>query len=211
MDSTTTQKRSGRPKSEEKRDAIRRAAAQLFLDNGLHRSTMDAVAAEAGVSKQTVYSHFRSKEELFAAVIAGKVEEYFLDATVCHPLGDLRTQLIELGRRFVDLIYDEEAVSMWRTVIAESVAHPEIADTFFEQGPRRVFAVLRELMAECGRRGLLQIDDPEEAAGFLVSLLRGHPHMEVLCNLSPPPPVKWRARHVPLMIDRFLELYRLSR
>ena len=207
MDSTTAHKRIGRPKSEEKRDAIRDAAGQLFLEKGLHRSSMDAIAAEAGVSKQTVYSHFRSKEELFAAVIAGKVEEYFLDTGVCRPLDDLRGQLIELGRRFVDLIYDEEAVAMWRIVIAESVAHPEIADTFFDQGPRRVFAVLGGMMAECGRRGLLEIDDPAEAAGFLVSLLRGHPHMEVLCNLTPPPSDEWRERHVPLMIDRFLALY----
>jgi TetR/AcrR family transcriptional repressor of mexJK operon len=210
MVSKLTQKRSGRPKSEEKRDAIRIAAGQLFLKNGLHRSSMDAVAAEAGVSKQTVYSHFRSKQELFAAVIAGKVEEYFLEANICEPLGDVRKQLIELGRRFVDLIYDEEAVSMWRTVIAESVAHPEIAETFFEQGPRRVFAELTGIMLECGRQGLLQIEDPEEAAGFLISMLRGHPHMEVLCNLSPPPSAAWRKRHVPLMIDRFIRLYRPS-
>jgi TetR/AcrR family transcriptional repressor of mexJK operon len=209
--SSSIRRGSGRPKSEEKRDAIRLAAGQLFLRQGLQRSTMDAIAAEAGVSKQTVYSHFRCKEELFEAVIAGKVEEYFLEAADFLPVTDVRQTLEDLGRRFVDLIYDAEAIAMWRVVIAESTAHPEIAAAFFEQGPRKTFSVLRRVLRACAEAGQLAIADPEEGAALFITMARGLPHMEVLCGLSPPPTAAWRELHVAATAERFLSLCRPSR
>lgn len=65
----------GRPKDLAKRKAILEAAKTLFLSNGYDGSSMDAIAAEAGVSKLTVYSHFTDKEKLFAAAVQSKCEE----------------------------------------------------------------------------------------------------------------------------------------
>ena len=50
---------------ERKRDAIGRAALTLFASDGYERTSVDAIAAEAGVSKRTVYSHYGDKESLF--------------------------------------------------------------------------------------------------------------------------------------------------
>ncbi len=55
--------------SERKRDAIARAAVTLFASDGYERTSVDAIAAEAGVSKRTVYSHFGDKESLFLSVV----------------------------------------------------------------------------------------------------------------------------------------------
>ena len=74
-------KRRGRPKSEEKAEAIQMAAIGLFMADGMDRTSMDAIAAAAGVSKQTVYSHFKSKDDLFRTCVASKVETYGLDPT----------------------------------------------------------------------------------------------------------------------------------
>ena len=65
----------GRPKDLAKRQAILDAAKILFLSNGYASTSMDAVAAEAGVSKLTVYSHFNDKETLFSAAVMAKCEE----------------------------------------------------------------------------------------------------------------------------------------
>ena len=70
--------RPGRPKSEEKRTSIRESAARLFLDEGFERTSMDSIANAAGVSKQTVYSHFENKDELFKSCIEGKIRQYEL-------------------------------------------------------------------------------------------------------------------------------------
>ncbi|MFJ8663148.1 TetR/AcrR family transcriptional regulator [Streptomyces sp. NPDC093795] len=61
-----------------KRQAIVRAARALFLREGFGVG-MDAIAAEAGVSKVTVYNHFGSKEALFTAVVAGALDEPLAD------------------------------------------------------------------------------------------------------------------------------------
>ncbi|MCC6595535.1 MAG: helix-turn-helix transcriptional regulator, partial [Rhodanobacteraceae bacterium] len=70
----------GRPKDLEKRAAILAAAKRLFLDHGFEGTSMDSIAAEAGVSKLTVYSHFRDKETLFTAAIRERCEEQMPEA-----------------------------------------------------------------------------------------------------------------------------------
>lgn len=59
----------GRPRDAEKNNAIVEAASLLFLEQGFDGTSMDEVAKRAGVSKQTVYSHFSGKEQLFSHVI----------------------------------------------------------------------------------------------------------------------------------------------
>ena len=58
---------SGRPRS--KKEQIVQAAIKVFLENGYAGTSMNRVAAEADVIKATIYSHFKDKEELFAAII----------------------------------------------------------------------------------------------------------------------------------------------
>ena len=70
---------------------------ELFLTEGFERTSMDSIAQAAGVSKQTVYSHFANKDDLFRSCIAAKVAEY--DLTV-EPT---EHQSLEIGlRAFVE-------------------------------------------------------------------------------------------------------------
>lgn len=52
-----------------KRDLLVRTALRLFAEHGFHATGIDRVVAEAGVSKKTLYHHFRSKDELVLAVL----------------------------------------------------------------------------------------------------------------------------------------------
>merc|ERR1711974_177483 len=78
----TQRKPRGRTKSEEKRSQIIDAAGDLFMEQGHESVSMDGIAKLAGVSKQTLYSHFGSKEQLFSAAIQCKTEEYPLADTL---------------------------------------------------------------------------------------------------------------------------------
>src|SRR5215472_5468716 len=60
--------------SERKREAIARAALTLFSSDGYERTSVDAIAAEAGVSKRTVYSYYGDKENLFLSVVRDTYE-----------------------------------------------------------------------------------------------------------------------------------------
>jgi TetR/AcrR family transcriptional repressor of mexJK operon len=75
----------GRPKDLAKRRAILDAAKNLFVRNGYASTSMDAVAAEAGVSKLTVYSHFTDKETLFSAAVVARCEEQMPELFVDLP------------------------------------------------------------------------------------------------------------------------------
>lgn len=82
----------GRPKDLEKRAAILAAAKALFIRNAFAGTSMDAIAAEAGVSKLTVYSHFGDKDNLFREVIRARIEDLLPENTYDYdaqaPIGE---------------------------------------------------------------------------------------------------------------------------
>src|SRR5476649_1016126 len=105
----------GRPKDLAKRQAILDAAKILFLTKGYASTSMDAVAAEAGVSKLTVYSHFNDKETLFSSAVVARCEEQlpelFFDVS-----SDLSVEavLLKIGRGFQTLINSPESLELHR-------------------------------------------------------------------------------------------------
>ena len=89
----------GRPKDLGKRAAILDVAKRLFSQNGFDGVSMDQIAAEAGVSKLTVYSHFGDKESLFSSAIRAKCEEQMPPTLFLAGLeGNLREQLTTIAR-----------------------------------------------------------------------------------------------------------------
>ncbi|MFZ1392197.1 MAG: TetR/AcrR family transcriptional regulator, partial [Dokdonella sp.] len=103
----------GRPKDLEKRAAILQAAKQLFPEHGFDGTSMDTIAALAGVSKLTVYSHFVDKERLFIEAVREKCAEQMpfelFDVDVSGPI---REQLMAIARAFFALVTSEESISL---------------------------------------------------------------------------------------------------
>lgn len=199
-------KSAGRPKSAEKRKAILHASADLFLKLGFRETSMDSVAAEAGVSKQTVYSHFDGKDALLRACVEDKVREYELSADDMPQDLPLASGLRKIGRQFVDLINDDDVIRMYRLIISESVAHPNVARSFFETGPKAtrevVAAFLRQRSEPEGRFG-----DGRDAAGLFFVLLEGMDLMHRLLNLTGPMPLDEREAHVERIVEQLLTLH----
>lgn len=199
--------RAGRPKSREKEADIRRAATDLFLAHGLKETSMDAVAQTAGVSKQTVYSHFGSKEDLFAAVIEGKVTAYRLSGEELSGPQSLRDELEMIGERFVELLFDDEVTAMFRVVIGESITHPQIARLFHAAGPERTIDALARRLARHAQAGELEVESGRDAAITFLNLLRGEFHMRRLMNLCPRVSGEQRRKHVRACVSQFLRLF----
>ena len=199
--------RAGRPKSEEKRDAILEAAADLFLAQGLQGTSMDAVALKAGVSKQTVYSHFANKEELFRTVIAAKVESYgFMEAALPPDL-NLEQALTAVGDRFLSLILDDEVAAMFRVVIGESGSYRKIAELFYASGPDTAITAVAKLLSRHMHAGRLKQDDPRYTACLYLNMLRGHYHLQILMNIQPDLDEASRETHIRKVVGQFLFLY----
>jgi TetR/AcrR family transcriptional repressor of mexJK operon len=103
---------------------------------------MDGVAQHAGVSKQTVYSHFANKEALFSACIRAKVSGYGFDETALVDKPDVRQALLGVARRFVELMLDPDVIAMHRVVMAEAASQPRSANLLFDSGPKKTKAAV---------------------------------------------------------------------
>lgn len=128
-------KRPGRPKSEEKAAAIQQAAIGLFMTDGIERTSMDAIASAAGVSKQTVYSHFKSKDDLFRSCVACKVEMFGLGPSSLDSGDGIDSVLKHIGKQYMTLLSDPGVIRMFRLMASEADTHPETVCSFHEAGP----------------------------------------------------------------------------
>ena len=171
----------GRPKDLEKGAAILDAAKRLFTAQGFDGASMDQIAAEAGVSKLTVYSHFGDKETLFAAAAKAYCEQQ-LPTTLFepHPEVPLRERLLQIARAFFAMISSPEAIAGHRILCTPQMAESPIPGMFWEAGPKRVQEALAELLRRRVSAGELDIDDIPRAASQLLTLLKGEPHAQLL-------------------------------
>ena len=205
--------KAGRRKSEEKAAAILCAASELFLESGFQGTSIDAVAKRAGVSKQTVYSHYAGKDDLFRACIRSKVASYGFAETVVEPHAELRTALRAMIRRFLDLLFDPQVIAMHRVVMGESASHPAIAELFYESGPGRTQAAVRRYLEEQVGAGRLAIpgDRLHYAAVQVLNMAFGEYQLELLMGLIESVDEEELSVHLDRVVDDFLRLYGIAR
>jgi TetR/AcrR family transcriptional repressor of mexJK operon len=175
----------GRPKDLEKRAAILAAAKRLFPLSGFEGTSMDAIAAEAGVSKLTVYSHFTDKETLFVAAIRARCTDQVPDALFdVDTSGPVHGQLEAIARAFLALITSPEAISLHRLLTAGSGTSPKLAQLFWEAGPLRMRQSFEEFLRQEVAAGKLDIPDITRAASQFFALLKGELHARLLCGCT---------------------------
>jgi TetR/AcrR family transcriptional repressor of mexJK operon len=178
----------GRPKDLEKRALILQGARRLFFAHGVEGVTMEAIAAEAGVSKVTVYGHFGDKETVFEAMVrseAARIEQEMLDLRVRG--ATLRETLVAFGTNLLDFLMDPNLVAFDNLIGLEAQRHPDLARRFFEAGPGYVRAQLARIIAAGHERGELEVDDPLTAAEDLASLWQGFLPLTMKLGVGLPP------------------------
>jgi TetR/AcrR family transcriptional regulator, regulator of autoinduction and epiphytic fitness len=193
--------------TDRKRAAVIAAAIEEFLAAGFDATSMDRVAARAGVSKRTVYNHFPSKEALFAAILrqlwdasdAGEAPTY-------SPSQPLRAQLLQLLLKKLSLLNDEAFLALARVAIGAGIHSPERA---------------REMMTRMGEReedltvwiraaaadGRLKTADPVFASHQLQGLVKAFAFWPQV-TMGQPPLGKAEQTHVAeSAVDMFLARY----
>lgn len=189
--------------------AVLAAARDVFLDQGFERASMDTIARVAGVSKATVYAHFRSKEELFVTMLAraGEATARMLSADAMDP-GDLRGSLARIGDLYLRRLTDPDMLSTMRVVAHEVTRMPELGRAVYETGPRRVREALSAYLAGAGARGELAIDDPLLAAEQFIGLVQGPIHLKTMLGVLPADEIGAAIGPVvAAAVERFLRAY----
>jgi AcrR family transcriptional regulator len=123
-------------RQEAKREQIRTAAEQLFLDRGFGETSMDAVTGAAGVSKQTLYRYYETKAALFADVLGQLIAEPapivkdLSNGSHLRTRANLKTLLTGLSQDYLARILEARQLALLRVVIAEGSRFPELTESF---------------------------------------------------------------------------------
>ena len=176
----TARRRRGRPLDAAKHKSIVAAATAAFLELGFKAASMDLVARRANVSKVTVYSHFKSKEALFAAIIDGLAGR--LVARIDRlALGNMATEpaLRRFGRMYLELVVASSSLALHRVVIAESARIPTLGALIYQHGPVKIVRSLADFLA---RQTALRLSDPRLAAEQFLGMVLGHNQLRLLLN-----------------------------
>ena len=157
----------------QKAEAIFQGAIQQFLVNGFAGTTMDGVAAAAGVSKTTVYSYFQDKESLFLALIERlikqKYDKVFNPQKAKSMSGETSVILHRLANSMLEaMMGDKEALGLLRIIIGESGRFPQLAQAFVRNFQK---SVLKDLSHLFESHGELNLPDAEVAARVFMGTL----------------------------------------
>jgi TetR/AcrR family transcriptional repressor of mexJK operon len=161
--------------SDRRHREIREAAIGAFLASGYEGTTMEEIAARAGVSKQTVYKHFTDKQHLFADIVLSTTDDMrALIGIIAEKLPattDLSRDLELLAETFLVALMQPRVLRLRRLVISSADRFPEISSAWYEQGFERVLAALASSFRALADRQLLTVDDATAAAEHFVGML----------------------------------------
>ena len=168
------------PRSDVKRASIVAAAQERFVQDGFDAS-LDVIAAQAGVSKVTVYNHFKNKEALFKAVIGAALDAGFRTAitsaeTWVESQDEPREALRGVTQALVDGLINPPLLAIRNLVTAELRRFPELGDAWEASGSRQVGLVLSQVLEGLTARDALSIADVPLAAIQLAGLTF-YPHV----------------------------------
>lgn len=157
----------------DRRQAILEAARTSFLENGYAGTSMSGLLDTLGGSKATLWSYFRSKEELFAAVIEHSSAVFRAGFDQSLLSDTLEPALAEFCRRFLRAIQSPDALATWRLVIGESGRFPELGRIFYENAARQTETMLSDFFARHIAAGNLPDESPMGMARTVISLCSG--------------------------------------
>lgn len=199
-------KRRGRPVDAAKHDAIVEAAAQSFFEHGFAASSIEQIAANAGVSKVTIYNNFGDKRALFAAAVdqeCARIRSILSFRTVEG--GSVRNRLIEIGEAMVAFLSRPEIIQFDRRIAAETEQHPEIGEAFLKSGPYRMKAAFVAFLERSEQDGELVVPNHWLAAEQFVSMCKGMGDLERRFGLQSDP--EEDEKRVTGAVEVFLRVY----
>lgn len=166
------------PRARAKRDQVLSAARELFLERGFSGASTDAIARRAGVSKETLYRHFRNKESLLADCLRSLVLDLTMDELLVaggsRPIEShhqLRVALLELADGLLDRLMKPEYLGLMRVVINESPRLPQLGDVYRSAVPETAIRSFIRILRRAEEGGVARVSDPDAAARMFIGPL----------------------------------------
>ncbi len=183
-------------------------AERILLRQGFAETTMQRVAEQAGASKETLYRHFLSKDNLVIEIVLARTEELraTLDANFDSGAG-LPDVLRDLGLNLLRAMSGPEVIALLRIVVTETVSNPALGMALFTAGPERTSRRLTDYLKAAERDGAFTGGDPALAASLFIGAVMGN---ETVVNLLRPPERPMTAERIAARVEEAVALF-LSR
>jgi TetR/AcrR family transcriptional repressor of mexJK operon len=197
-------------RSRMKREQMRAAAQRLFLQRGFSDTSVDAIAAEAGVSKQTLYSYYANKEDLFADVLRqltlDNPRNRLLTIESVPSLESreaLRDALTALAQEIVTVMMQPEYLALLRIIVAEIPRFPQLGILFRKTVPEQSMASVAALLERAHEQGLTVAIDRDAAVLMFIGTLLTYAllHGLLIADETPHPPT---SAQLAAIIDMFM-------
>lgn len=172
------------PLQRRKRAAILEGAKAVFLRQSFALAKMDDVAAAAGVGKQTVYRHFKSKEALFVGLVMSMCADVGVVLTAPQDAqldGPPEVALRALGRSLAQILITPDNLRLYRAIVAEAERLPELGQVFYENGAKVVRAFAAKILQK-------RFDESTAAlrAATFINLVFGDAYLELSIGYAVP-------------------------
>ena len=153
-----------------KAEQILQGAMQEFLQHGYTATSMARIASTAGVSKETLYSYFESKEKLFTAIVERTAQQHFQEVFASEPLPtDPAEQLRLLAPKSLSPEnLDPMRMNFYRLIVAESGRFPHLAELYVEQFEKPNLETCTGYLQQVTQ---LRSSDPEAVAWIIEGML----------------------------------------
>ena len=187
-----------------KREQIATAARKLFLKQGYAGTSMDAVSAEASVSKQTLYAYFPAKVDLLKAILEGELARLALDGPLPDPqtLAELRGVLVQFASRLTQTLLHPDSVALIRLVLGEAFRIPELRGTVRQALPMRALQGIAAIVGRADELGLIEAPDTDLTARMLLGPIMTYVALDGFLTTDRVVPPS--AEKLERMIDSFL-------
>jgi AcrR family transcriptional regulator len=191
-----------------KRAQIIDGARRMFLAQGFDAASMGAIAREAGVSKGTLYVYFKSKEELFEAIVEDECRAQAEQIFTLDREAPIASELQRVGEELTRFLCRRDGVPSLRTIIAIANRMPEVGAQFYASGPARGIARLQRYLEDKIAAGVLEPHDSEVAAAQFIDACVWTTLKPMLFNAAGPPPEARIGHVVAMAVKAFLASYR---
>ncbi len=168
-----------------KLQAIVEAASNLFAQYGYDGTSTEMIAEAAGVSRQTIYNQFDSKERLFLEIASDLVN------AIVGPLGtaevadtEPRVVLLALAERTLATLYAPKTIALRRLAIAEVTRFPHLGHAIYKEGPLQTRGKLAAYLAEQTSLGTMRVPQPALAAEHFFALVTGTSDLKILFGVE---------------------------
>ncbi len=171
------------PRAERTRATILEAAGRRFGADGYGQVSMDNVAAEAGVTKATVYAHFGSKEALFETLISDVISRsHGAPLPPAETLEEVSEAMFEWSRNRLDWLLGDDTIGLMRAASAEGIRRPDWAHNLLAGFD---FGAMERWLADLDAAGVLHVETPSTAAALFTALTKGALFYPVLVASQP--------------------------